>query len=173
MFNDNLLELDARKEIYDCIRKSPGLHFREIQRRTKLPTGSVEYHLHFLHKNGLVRAEKKGKFLYYYPTDHAFGEEEKILISLLRQKNIRHILMSLIEKKGSTPSELGEKLGMSPSNLSWYLNMLSEKNIITQKKRGRFRHYSVRDKKRIVLCLVTYRASFLDKTVDGFIEAFE
>lgn len=174
MFNEQqTLELDARRRIYECIKKSPGLHLREIQRRTQLATGSVDYHIHFLHKNGLIRSEKAGGFVRYYPYDRSYEEGEKELLNLLRQEKIRHILIYLLEKRKANASSIAAELQISPSNLSFYLRTLQEKNIITQKKKGRFRFYSVTDKKKIVECLVTYKSSFLDKFVDRFISAWE
>lgn len=169
---NGFLELEARKKIYDCIAKSPGLHFREIQRRVGMATGSVDYHLHFLHKNGLVRTEKAGRFLRYYATNVQFEQGDKDLLSLLRQERIRHILIYLIEKKKANASKIAEELGYTPSNLSWYLKTLQEKGVIKQAKRGRFRFYSVADKEQIIKCLVTYRSSFLDALVDRFIDAW-
>lgn len=173
MFNEDHLELDVRKRVYNCVRKSPGLHFREIQRRTNLATGSVDYHLHFLHKNGLVRTEKAGKFLRYYPTDISYGKEEKELLNLLRQETIRHIIIYIIDHKRVNATKIAEEIGISSSNLSRYLNMLLDKNIITQKKKGRFRFYSVPEKEKIISALITHKTSFLDKIVDRFISAWE
>lgn len=169
---NGFLELEARKKIYEAITRSPGIHFREIQRRVGLATGSVDYHLHFLHKNGLVRTEKVGRFLRYYPTNVQFEQQDKELLSLLRQERIRHILIYLIERKKANASRIAEDLSYTASNLSWYLKLLQEKNVIRQAKRGRFRFYSVNDKDKIIKCLVTYRSSFFDKVVDRFIDAW-
>lgn len=169
---NGFLELDARKRIFDCIEKSPGLHFREIQRRVGMATGSVDYHLHFLHKNGLVRTEKAGRFLRYYATNVQYTDDDKELLNLLRQERIRHILIYLIEKRRANASRIAGELGYTPSNLSWYLKLLQEKNVIKQAKRGRFRFYAVADKNRIIKCLVTYRSSFFDSIVDRFIDAW-
>lgn len=171
----NILKLETRKKIYDAIASSPGIHFREIERRTALATGSADYHLHFLHKHGLIRTEKAGRFIRYYPTNVAYTEEDKELLNLLRQERIRHILIYLIEKKKANAKKISQDLTITPSNLSWYLKMLAAKNLITQKKKGRFRFYSVskNEKERIIKALVTYRSSFLDAIVDRFIEAWE
>ncbi len=167
------LELDARRKIYDCISKSPGLHFREIQRRTSLATGSLDYHLHFLHKNDLIRIEKTRGFVRYYTTSVGYEQADKELLNLLRHDKVRHILIFLIEKKRSNASTIAGALKISQSNLSWYLKSLEEKNIIVHKKRGRFRFYSVVDKERIIKCLLTYKSSFMDSLVDRFITAWE
>lgn len=174
MFERNQsLELEARKSIYDCIKKSPGLHFRELQRRTKMATGSIDYHLHFLHKRGLIRLDKSIGFVRYYPTDQAFDESDKELLNMLRQEKIRHMLIYLIQKKKANATQIAEHMKISSSSLSWYLKKLAEKNIISQKKKGRFRYYSVIDKEKIIKCMIAYKSSFLDEIVDGFIKAWE
>lgn len=167
------LELDARRKIYNVIQKSPGLHFREIQRRLNVATGSLDYHIHFLYKHGLLRQEKDGKYTRYYALTRNWDTKEKEMLSLLRQKRVRHILIFLIEKKSAAASDIATTLGMTPSTLSWYLKQLAEKNIITLTKRGRFRFYKVVDKESIIKCLVTHKASFLDAIVDNFIETWE
>jgi predicted transcriptional regulator len=138
-----------------------------------MATGSVEYHLHFLHKNGLIRLDRAAGFVRYYPTDQAFDESEKELLNLLRQEKMRHILIYIIEKKRANASKISEHLGLSPSSLSWYLKKLVEKNILSQKKKGRFRHYSVVDKEKIIRGLIAYKTSFMDEIVDSFIKAWE
>ncbi len=167
------LELDARRRIYECISKSPGLHFREIQRRTNLATGSLDYHLHFLHKNSLIRTEKTKGFIRYYTTNISYDQEDKELLNLLRHDKVRHILIHLIEKKRSNATDIAKSVGISQSNLSWYLKALGDKHVIVHKKKGRFRFYSVVNRNEIVKCLLTYKASFLDSVVDRFITAWE
>lgn len=166
-------EVDVRKRIYDCIASSPGLHFREIQRRLGLATGSVDYHLHFLHRQGLIREERVGKFVRYYAYTKTFEQEEKDVLALLRQNRIRHILIYLLEKKRANALDIAKTLAISPSTLSWYLKQLTEKGVIAQRKKGRFRSYSVVEKEKIAKYLILHKASFLDEIVDRFIEAWE
>lgn len=167
------LELDVRRVLFECISKSPGLHFREIQRRTKLATGSLDYHLHFLHKNGMVRTEKVGGFVRYYVANVGYEQADKELLNILRHDKIRHILILLIDKKKSNATDIAKSLNISQSNLSWYLKTLEEKNIIAHKKKGRFRFYSVIDKNQIIKCMLTYKTSFMDGIVDRFIATWE
>ncbi len=165
-------EVDTRRRIYECVAASPGLHFREIQRRLALATGSLDYHLHYLEKNGLIRKERIGKFARYYTYTKPWEQEEKDVLTLLRQKNVRHILIFLIEKKRANAQSIAENVGVSPSTLSWYLKQLAEKGVITQTKRGRFRFYKVVDKEKIVKYVIMHKSSFLDEIVDRFIETW-
>jgi predicted transcriptional regulator len=167
------LELDVRRRIYECILKSPGLHFREIQRRTGLATGSIDYHIHFLHKNGLIRTERDRNYVRYYPLTKNWSDEEKETISMLRNEKMRHILIFLLGVKRSTPLKISEGIGISLSTLSWYLKQLQAKGVISQRKKGRFRIYKVNNPNTIVEYLVSYKASFLDEVVDRFIDAWE
>ena len=167
------LELEVRRRIYICIAESPGLHFREIQRRTGLATGSIDYHIHFLHKNGMIRTERDKNYVRYYPLTKNWSEEEKEVLNLLRNTKMRHILIFLLEMKKSTPLKISEYTGISLSTLSWYLKQLQTKGVISQKKKGRFRFYRVEDPEKIVKYLVAHKSSFLDTIVDRFIETWE
>lgn len=169
------LELDIRKRIYECIRKSPGIHFREVQRRAGIATGSADYHLHFLQRHGMLRTEKSGRFLRYYVADTAYEQEEKDLLNILHHEPFRHILIYLMENKRANALKIASDLGYTPSSLSWYLKHLSGKGVIKQNKKGRFRFYSIRNRearKLIMKCLLSHKESFLDKLVDRFIEAW-
>ena len=165
-------EIDARRRIYECVVASPGLHFREIQRRLALATGSLDYHLHFLERHGMIRKERVGKFVRYYAYTKTWEQEEKDVLALLRQRNIRHILIFLIERKRANAQQIANNVGISPSTLSWYLKQLSERGIITQTKRGRFRYYRVVDSTTIVKYLIVHKSSFLDDIVERFIDAW-
>lgn len=167
------LDLEVRKRVFNCVVESPGLHFREIQRRTGLATGSIDYHLHFLHKNGLIRTERDKNYVRYYPMTKNWTEEEKEVLNLLRNTKIRHILIHLLEKKKSTPLKISEATGISLSTLSWYLKQLQGRGAISQKKKGRFRFYKINDPDTIVKYLVAHKSSFLDTVVDRFIETWE
>lgn len=166
------LELEVRKNIYDTVCKYPGIHLRELQRKTGLATGSLDYHLHFLYKRGLIRKEKDSRFIRYYNALQAYSEEEKHLLSVLRQETLRRIVIYLIQKKKATATNISRDLELTPSNLSGHLRTLEKQDIIRYKKKGRFRFYSVIDAEMIVRCLVLHKKSFLDKMVDNFISAW-
>lgn len=166
------LQLEVRKKIYDAICRYPGIHMRELQRQTGLATGSLDYHLHFLHKHGLIRVEKSGRFTRYYSAMQAFSEEEKHVLSVLRQEKLRHIVLFLLQRKQANATRIAEQTGLQPSNLSGHLKTLEQQRIIEHAKRGRFRFYRVKDKEQIVRCLVAHRKSFLDQLVDNFIDAW-
>src|SRR3989338_9240214 len=94
---EQVLALGVRREIFELIKQCPGLHFREIKRRTNLAIGALQYHLNVLEKNNFVRSEKKGKFTRYFLFSSQETVQDQGTLSLLRDENIRKISLFLLE----------------------------------------------------------------------------
>lgn len=166
-----ILELDARKKIFDVVKKYSGCHFREIERKCGLSTGSVKYHLDYLTRNGLITLEKKENNLRYFPIQVL--QENKKLLGLLRQASIRKILLYMLYNAGNHEQIVGF-VKLSPSTVSWHLRKLEENEIIRPIKKGRKTFYELLiDKKDIVNLLITYQESFFDSMVDNAVEMWE
>ena len=167
-----ILELDARKKVYDVVNKFAGCHFREIERKSGMSTGSVNYHLGYLTKYGLIKEEKEGNNIRYFPKE--FNSENKKLLVLLRQKSIRRILIYIITNKNCNHEQIVKFVKLSPSTVSWHLKKLEDENIITFTKKGRKTHYDLLiNKEEIINLLITYKESFFDSLVDNVIEMWE
>jgi len=91
------MELETRKAVLDCIRRFPGIHLREIQRKLDMPMGSLEYHLIFLERHRLVSVERDGHYKRYYAARS--GIKDRTLLSLLRQETPRRIVIFLLENE--------------------------------------------------------------------------
>lgn len=167
-----VLELDARRKIYDVVREFAGCHFREIERRSRLSTGSVKYHLDYLTKHGLIKQAKEDNNLRYFPRD--FNSENKKLMGLLRQKSIRKILLFILAHNNCNHEQIVEFAKLSPSTVSWHLKKLEKDNIIGFVKKSRKTFYNVLiDKEEIIKLLITYKESFFDTMIDRVIEMWD
>lgn len=172
MEDKNGLELDVRRRIHDIIFKSPGIHFRELQRQTKLVIGSLQYHLNYMVKKGIIAEHKSGDYSRFY-VEGELTELEKKIMSALRQKNMRKLVIYLLQKnKPANHKEITCELKLSPSTVSWYLSRLVQFGILKQKKKGRETYFSVAESDKVIRVLIKYRESFLDKIVDKFIDAW-
>ena len=166
------LELDARRKIYDVVRKFAGSHFREIERKSNLSAGSVKYHLSYLAHHGLIKEEKDGNNIRYFPIE--FKSESKLLLGLLRQKTIRDIILFILTHNDCNHEHIVKSVNISPSTVSWHLKKLEDDKIVEFIKRGRKRFYNILiDKEEIINLLITYQESFLDSIVDRVIEMWE
>ncbi len=164
-----ILELETRKKIYLVIKEFAGSHFREIQRKSGLSVGSVQYHLHYLVKNGLVKEIKKDNNLVYFPREFTAGNTA--LLSFLRQESIRKIILFIMTNKNCNHEQIVKYAGLSPSTISWHLKKLQQQGIIKSEKKGRKTFYWLSyDEKELVNLLITYQESFVDKLVDRIVE---
>ena len=164
-----ILELKSRMKIYGVVKKFAGCHFREIERKSNLLTGTVKYHLSYLTKYSLIKEEKDGGNTRYFPKD--FKSENKKLLGLLRQKKVREIILFILTNPNYNHEQIVKAVKVSPSTVSWYIKKLEENNIVGFIKDGRKTSYNiVIDKEEIIKLLITYQESFLDSIVDRVIE---
>jgi len=167
------LALGARNKIYRTINKNPGLHFRELQRRTKIATGSLQYHIDFLMKRHLIKSEKRGKFVRYYSTrGPQLGDQEQT-IGLLRQPSLRKIILFLLSKKRANNEKIAAAVDLSPSTVSWHMLKLVQGGIVEKRRVGRKTFFYILDADTIADLLRTYKKSFLDEMVDSFVEIWD
>ncbi len=172
-FEDTTLELDSRNRLYSLIEKSPGLHFREIQRRSGIAVGSLQYHLDFLQKRSFIHTVREGKFVRYYAMKTQHVVENKEIMNTLRQNQPRHILLFLLQKRFATNETIARSVSLSPSTVSSYLKKMVEFGILGRQKHGNKMAFFILDKTKVADLLVEYRKSFLDDMVDNFVQVWE
>jgi predicted transcriptional regulator len=168
---DDPLQLENRKRIYECVRGNPGLHFREIQRRTGMPIGVLDYHLNYLVQRGLVAVTKQEGFSRYYPGGQ-IGVDKMRLLSCLRQEIPRGIILYLLRNPGATHGQLLQNFAISGGTLSYHIKKLVSRGVVSVEKKGRESHLSVVDPEVVTDLLMIYKRTFLDRLVDDFVAAY-
>jgi predicted transcriptional regulator len=169
MLKDVILENNRRREIFNFLKANPGLHLRELQRRLKLPLTSLEHHLDYMVRKKVIYREKDGRFTRFYAM--LLDEEDKKVISALRQKRLREIVLIILGKEGAKFQELQEILGLPSSTLFHYLKYLANHDIITRDQNGAETIYNVKND-RAAKALIVYKPSFLDNLVDKALYTF-
>lgn len=165
------LELENRKRIFECIRGSPGLHFREIQRRTALPIGVLEYHLNYLVDRSIISLDKRESFSRYYP-GVLMGQDKQRILSSLRQEIPRGVILFLLSNPGSTHGDVLKNFTISGGTLSYHIKKLVSKGVVKLEKVGRESRLTVIDPDKVADLLIVYRRTFLDKLVDEFVARY-
>lgn len=153
--------------------RSPGLHFREIQRRLHLANGALEHHLRTLLRSGSLESERDGQFVRFYPPP--IRHEERVYISILRQPRLREIITFLILRPGSDYRTIAQELNLSPSTITWHLKRLQQVGVVTRGKKNdsELICFQISEPERLTKILSAYRQSFLDKAVDSFLDTWE
>jgi predicted transcriptional regulator len=161
-----------RHKLYILIESAPGLHFRELQRRTEMATGQLLYHLHWLERKSVIKTILDGQYLRFY-TLETLGENERTVLEFARQDSVRHILILLLERECLNHEIIFKNLKLAPSTVSWHLKKLVNTNIVSKEIDGRKTFYRINDPDLVRNTLMKYKESFLDKVVDRFIEMWE
>lgn len=156
----DLLELTNRKKIHKAIMKNPGIHLSKIADILKMRISLVEYHLIYLEKNNVIQAVKESGYTRYYPTE-SFGQEDKKLLSILRQEIPLKIVLFLVKYEYSYHKEILENLDIAASTLSYHIKKLIDKGIVVNNN-GK---YYIENKQKIIGIISQYKPYDL---YDGF-----
>jgi predicted transcriptional regulator len=170
--NADVLDLESRRTIYDLVTRFAGCHLREIERASGMSFGMVSYHLSYLKRHHLIREERDGNHLRYFPLTMDVHDEK--LLALLRQRSVRNILLFIMVHEGCSHQDIVSFVRLSPSTITWHLKKLLVNEIIRLERRGKYNSYLLDVPKELIMnLLITYRESFLDSLVDGFLELWE
>jgi predicted transcriptional regulator len=175
MYSDKApLGLPTRKKVYSIIEKAPGLHFRELQRRSRMAVGALQYHLEVLEKAHLIKKGKKGKFVRYYSVRKPLEGEGENLMPLLRQEVVRRIAIFLLSRKRAPANTtIAKAVGLSPSTCTFHLKKLEEMGLVEKRKSHRKTLIYLKEPESVGNLLSAYRKSFLDELVDNFADIWD
>ncbi len=119
---------EARQEILDRLRASPGMSLSTIIGEVGDPRSTVMYHLRVLEKEGLVRSDRDGRNRLYYTgsvTVHpAFHLEDAIVEAVLRDP-------------GADISKVARELKTSKQLVSYHVQKLQESGRLWVEREGR------------------------------------
>ncbi len=166
-----LLELDSRRRIYEHVCRAPGLHLRQLQRDLEMPLGTLEYHLHQMERASLVVTREEGRFKAYFAND-SLDRRDRDFLYYLRQEMPRRIALEVVGTPCITFRELGGRVPISPSTLSFHLKKLRLGGLLEEQRNGQQKTYLCTDPERVRTLIVRYRATFLDDIVDRFADAW-
>ncbi|UCE95234.1 MAG: transcriptional regulator [Candidatus Bathyarchaeota archaeon] len=170
MFTQEVLENNRRRKIYGFIEKNPGVYLRRLQRDLRMPLTSLEYHLNYMVRKGVIFGEKDGRYRRYYVKQ--LDSEEKKILSVLRQKRMREIVLFVFLAKKAKYNHLLKELRVPPSTLSFYLKYLVDHNILARHKIGRENIYTIKSEDQVAKMLISYKSSFVDRLVDNVLSTW-
>ncbi len=164
MFKDEILENENRRSIYATIDANPGVHLRGIQRILNMPLTTLEYHLSYMVRKQIVFAESEANLRKYYVK--TLDEEDKKVLSALRQKRLREIVLIVSASKKVKFQFLCDYFKLPRSTLSFYLKTLVDHGIISREKIGYETLYTVNDENRVCRVATAYKKNFWDTLID-------
>jgi len=128
------LNLQSRKNIYECISEYPGLNLSELSRKLSIPTSTLEYHLRYLKKRKLTTTSSKGSYIRFY-ADKKITSREKQIINILREEiSLKIVLLLFLYPEYFSQRNISKYLKMRPAAISYHLNKLVELDIVERYK---------------------------------------
>ncbi|MGC9060477.1 MAG: winged helix-turn-helix transcriptional regulator [Thermoplasmata archaeon] len=161
------LELETRRRIYQTILKNPGIHIREIQRKTGLAIGVLTYNLEVLENTGYLRSELKDGKKYYFP--YTFPYSDSRMLMFMREPTPRKILLLLLQHP-CTFNELLQNVGKSRGVVYTHISRMVKEGVVGQKQSENGTLYYVCLPEKVKSIFLTYRESFYDGALERFIE---
>ena len=105
------------------------MHYSEISRKTNIPKTTLLYHLRYFDKIGLIKKVKKEGYTRLYIIN-TLSDQEKKLLSLLRQKIPCRILIQLLFSYACSRIELSKELELPPTTVQYYLDKMLDIGLI-------------------------------------------
>ena len=158
---------DTRGVVREHVEAHPGVYFNELTRDLDIATGQAQYHLRRLRDSGAVDSEALRGRTHYFPT--GYDPWERRTIALLRRETARSIIVTALEEREPSASDLAEELDVARSTVSWHVSALVDADVAEKvyDQRGRSHIRLTRpDETRRLLDEVT--PSLPDKLVDRF-----
>ncbi len=118
----------SRCRIHNTILSHPGLHLREISRMLEISKTTINYHLRQLEKQGLIYHKTYGKYYRYYSLE--IGSKEAMILSFLRKKTSRDIILFFLAHPYASQADISKSLDKHPTTVEFYLKKLLLKEII-------------------------------------------
>lgn len=158
-------DLESRRAIYAAVEATPGIHFRRLVEDLDYAQGTLQYHLRRMDRDGLIDVSDDGQYTRYYPAGE-FDEADRATMNALRRRYSRRIIAYLLAEGPLTTTALAERLGKSPSTVSWHLGNLMDVGLLTRDREGQSVYYDLAEPDRARRLYVVHRPSFTDRLVD-------
>lgn len=155
------LDLKTRREIYNFITQQPGLHLDEISKKMNIPQDSINYHLGYLKKLGVLIEIPDDEYVRYYIAKK-ISEREREMLHLLRQDVPLKIIMFLLMNPEASWMNISRHLKRHPKTISFHLKKLIAADAIETIPNGREIRYAVKNEEDIFYLLNEYGEEFSD-----------
>ncbi|MGB1586478.1 MAG: winged helix-turn-helix transcriptional regulator [Thermoplasmatota archaeon] len=121
---------DARQQLHALIAEQPGLHVRELARRSGMPRGTVEHHLRKLEETGHVQRIGHASRTTY--AVNSVERETATASPFLHDATRAGILKALAHSDASSLSGLAKLVGVSPSTCHFHLGKLEAAGLVAR-----------------------------------------
>jgi len=161
-----VLDLPARRRIYEFVGEHPGASARTVQRGLGFGWGETIYHLEQMLRAGLLHRERGGRRDYYFHSDVPPIDRQLLLV--MQSPIERGLLVVMSRAPGLNFGELMARLGLGKTTTAFHLKFLVALGLVEPESSGPRRRYYVRRPDLVLRLYTSFRDSFEDQWVDRF-----
>jgi predicted transcriptional regulator len=132
-----IFENENRLNILREILNNPGIHQNELLRQCDLNKGQLKWHLDVLLKHRIIKKEKFGQYLIYFPITTSTESIEDFKNLLLKSETSSKIYELIKKSPGISSSEISKKINLARNTVKYHIDKLSERNLIDLRGKGR------------------------------------
>lgn len=150
-FRPSAKGIHSRQQIHSVITRHLGIRYRQLLRETKLPNGSLSYHLKILLMQKEIKSRKAGLALWLFPVE--IDELACRIVSETSQPTtIKIISMLLSQIDGATFGQIEDEIQRSSSTIHYHLSRLQNADLVftTRNSFDRKVSYNLRHRERIL-----------------------
>ncbi len=155
--------------LLDIIQKNAGIGYRDIQKLSGYPHGTLTNSLANLEKDSKIIVKRSSRRANYFPL-HVPSEEYPTLINL-RKETAKEIILFLMKNKKGTFSEIKSISKKSPSTISFTLTNLIESRIVSRVS-GLQPYFELQDPVILQNAMNRIEPKTIDKMKDRFADTF-
>lgn len=157
VFGSNALQNSLRKEVYGRICREPGIHLHELTRKTESTLSTIRYHCGILERSHLIRVVDEKGFKRFFKNGGTYSRDEQDLISCLRSQTASEILKIILMRPEISRQEIADTIGKSGPSITWHMQRLEEKGLLSVRKEGRSVRYMINDQATHLLAQTAIR----------------
>lgn len=144
--DSSLLMNDTRRRIFQFICNHPGVHLRCISRVLDFSTQTAAWHLRKLLLKDLVSISRFDNKDHYYPLKDCINLEEKKLLAIFYNDDIKKIYLHLKENPNISQKQMIDDLNIYQQLVSKALITLKNYDIVTYETQNRKKIYKTTDR---------------------------
>ncbi len=131
---DQVTDQFVRGQILGYVKANPGETYASIKRALRLSNGQFVYHSRVLEAQGLIRSVKDGANRRFYPAEMRIPRE----IQDLKLNHVQRIIYTIVmEYPGISQRKLAKMVNLSPSTVSYHVNIMTKVGVIERRRSGR------------------------------------
>lgn len=130
-----MLKNATRANIYEIVKRNPGISARQIHRLSTASWGTVVHHLNKLHDAGYVAARNHGRAKCFYE-NHGKWDAYQEQLAVLTGDKTAAVAEAIAAVPGRDQNQIITRTGFSQSTVSYHLLKLEKAGLVAKERTG-------------------------------------